>query len=227
MDTVTLPGLHLATAWLNCSLASSDDDNRPVLYRTLLVERFRHGVQLVATDSHLLLGSFIPTAAGDLDPPPSIDDAPISSTVVVDRDKRMSSLMAYVLKEATAAAKNEMPFDVTLSTASAEADHAPTLDPSLDRAMFVAEIEAERLALPIYEGDFPTWRALLGATKPKPTGRSVFAPQLLGVFGKLRNLGAPIVMEYAGPTGMVALSAPGCETYLFGGLMPMGDGPGE
>lgn len=222
MTTNTLPGLHLASSWLNCALASSEDENRPVLYRTILVEVFKGGVQLVATDSWMLLAAFVPTDADDLTPPPpTIDESPIETHVVMDPDKRMQSLMRFVLTDAKAAEKAGVPCDLTLSISSAESPSEPTLDPSLDRSMFIVQTDNERLALPIYEGDYPTWRALLAAHREEPTGTLALNPTLLGRFGKLKNFAGPISMILNGATGMIALSSPADESYLFGGVVPV------
>lgn len=47
-------GHTLARAWLSVALASSKDTGRPQLDRTVLVEQYREGLRLVATDSHVL-----------------------------------------------------------------------------------------------------------------------------------------------------------------------------
>lgn len=61
MDTQTFKfdARTLALGWLATSLASSNDDDRPALYRTVHVECFSTGMRLLATDSYMLLRSWI------------------------------------------------------------------------------------------------------------------------------------------------------------------------
>lgn len=218
---ITLPGLGLATAWLNTSLATCEDDSRPVLYRTTLVEIYRTGVQLVATDSFMLLGAYTPTSTDDLTPPPGLDEKPDATYIVQDPDKRARALMAFVMTEAKAAEKEMRPFDVTLGVGSVEAPEVPTLDPTLDREGFTLETDSERLTLPIYAGEFPNWRALLARDTGDPTAAIDLSPTLLGRLGKLKGAPGAVRMDFDGNTNIVHLSCPGHEGYLFGGLMPI------
>lgn len=218
---LSIPGGALAPAWLNAWLATSDDDSRPILYRTMLVEVYKTGVQLVSTDSFMLLTSFAPTIVDDLVPPPSLDEAPVASYIVQDTDRRAIALMRYVLAEAKSAEKEARPFDVTLSVATVEDPSVPTLDPTLDRSGFVIATDSERLALPIYQGDYPNWRNLIAQAKTNATEHIALSPMLLGRLGKLKGTPTPIRMDFDGDLGMVRLSASGHESYLSGGLMPI------
>lgn len=219
MTTLTLPGKHLGPAWLNTALAASDDDNRPVLFRSVLVEVFDHGVQLISTDSYMLLGTFVPRAEEDLTPPPAMDEAPNETYVVCDADRRMQGLMRHVIAEAKTAEKHGYACDVTLEVRSAEHPEVPTLDPSMDRAVFVVHTERERLVLPIYEGEFPTWRKLLDVGTDA-VEQVALSPMLLGRFGKLKAFAGAICFDFDGSDGLISISTTD-ESYLFGGLMPV------
>ena len=48
----------------------------------------------------------------------------------------------------------------------------------------------------------------------------MIAPDLLGLFGMLRNPPASISFHLDGPDGMIRWSAPGDESYLFGAVAP-------
>ncbi len=222
---ITIPAGPLATAWLNCFQTTGTDENRPALYRTVLVEVFDRGVQLVATDTFMLLGGFAPTEAGEFEPPPSIDEAPVASFVVMDRNKRGQQLMKYIADEAREAEEDDRALDVTLTAASVEELATPTLDPSLDRVMFTIATDTESVRLPIYDADYSNWRAMLDRHQAAKAERVAFSPQLLGRFGKLRAPGGPVVLNFSGPSGLVLLSAPSSETYLFGAVVASSEGP--
>jgi hypothetical protein len=49
-------------AWLNAFLATSQDDSRPVLYRTLSVEFYPTGAQFIATDGTVMFRAWAPAA---------------------------------------------------------------------------------------------------------------------------------------------------------------------
>lgn len=222
-----LDGGAFASAWLNTALASSDDSNRPALFRTVVVEqyheRYRKGVQLLATDSHLMLGAFVPIEGGEADVlPPTVDEAPTADEVVViDVNLRLQALLRYVLKEATMADKEGWPGPIVqISIRSNETDAEPTLSPELDRLSFMVETDAERIALPVYEGGFPNWRSMLTNGAHKATKTIGYEPELLGRFGKLTRVPGPIRFDHRGPNGLVSISAPNSGSYLFGGLAP-------
>lgn len=217
---IQLPAGHLAASWLNVSLASGDDEARPVLHKTVLFEVFDTGIQLVATDSFMLIGSFIPTAEDDLVNPPSDSEAPDHSYVVVDPDQRMRGLMRHMRKEAKAAAKTGEPCDVTVKFESAERAGIPTLDPSLDRVHCVVTAGSERLALPLFEGDYPDWRGVLGG-EPDPAPSITFAPALIGRFGKLVDIDEGVKFTTTGAETICRFEIRDGESYMFGGLMPL------
>jgi len=56
-----IPLRPLAKAWQATQIAASDDEARPVLYRTALVEVFEdHGLRMVSTDSFILVRAWVP-----------------------------------------------------------------------------------------------------------------------------------------------------------------------
>lgn len=220
MKTLTVPGSTIAPCWLNSWLATGSDQNRPLLYRTVSVEIFKTGVQLIASDGALLLGTFAPAAAYDEDPPPSIDEAPAAAYVVQDEKRRAVALMKFIAEEAAEAAEQERVYDIRLSVVAVDSGAVQTLDPSLDRKAFVIETETERLTLPIYEADWMAWRATLTSRKPQKSDGNRFDPRLLGQLGKLRAVSS-IEFAYHGTGEMETIAAPDAECYLFGAIMPM------
>lgn len=217
---VTAPGLALANAWLNVALASSDDENRPILWRSVLVETFKTGLQLIATDSYLLLGCYVPFPRHDLTPPPGLDEKPNETVIAVDPAGRMTSLMRHVHKEAVKAEEAGEDYEVRLAARSIESTATPTLDPSLDRLRFTVQTDDERLSLPIYEAEYPNWRSLVAKPNTVATEDVALSIDILARLGRIRGA-SHLQFTFDGPLGLTRIETPGSESYLFGGLIPV------
>lgn len=220
---ITLPGAHLATAWHNVWLSTSDDDARPQLYRTVLVEVFNDRcVQLIASDTYMLTGSTVLQDPEALTTSPSFDESPDETYVVMDHDQRMGALMKWVLKDAKAAAKDKLPPpEVTLSVQSAENPDVPSFGGVFARNQLVVGTERERLALDLYDGAYPEWRSLIGGHQTEETTELAFNPELVGRFGKMTGLDYyPVEFTTAGPLGGTRFAVRS-EPPVFGLLMPV------
>jgi len=226
MTSITLPGRQFATAWLNVSLASGADDGAPALFRTVYVEMFDDAVQLVATDTFLLLTSAV-AVDDDTDLLPELDEAPELAATAIDYDGRMRALMTWLHKDAVRAEKNDHPGpEVTLTVKTAEPDPmAPaTLGTEVDRKVLVVQTLRERLTLDIYEGSFPHWRNVF-KDRPK-TGVAVpaisFSAENLARLGKTKDaVSQALEMTFAGdpmkPVGLLVR----CDPVLQGVVIPV------
>lgn len=221
---LTLPGRGFATAWLNAWLSTAEDDERPVLYRTIAVEVFRRAVQLVATDSYTIIGSAVPCTGRDGDDLPTLDELPAETVVAMDHDSRAPTLMRWLLADCKAAAKAKLDEPtVHLAVRSAETDDTPTLDPEMDRRQLVITTNRESVTLDVFDGEYPPWRPLLLDHVPDPTATVSLAPYLLARLGKLRvDDSTPVALTFSGPLG-IALVDVDCITspQVFGGVMPV------
>lgn len=194
-----LPARRFAAAWHNVSLAASDDPERHALYRAVEIDCHpgfggADATRLTATDGHVLFTAALTHHTPDDDaapyPLPTIEDAPSTSLVVRDPDRRCHALMAWILK----ATKDEDELHVSrrrtlvLRTETAEDQAAPTLDPSLDRLHLVIDAGDEALALPIVETEkFPNWRSLIHAHVPGVVGRSSLSAEIVGRVAKFKD----------------------------------------
>jgi hypothetical protein len=215
---MTLPARGFATAWLNVSLASGSDEQRPQMYRTVLVEVFERAVRLVAADGVMLLTATVKVDDGDLDVP----DSAVADEhyIVIDHDGRMRNLMSWVLRDAVAADKSGLePTQVVVEVRSGERPSMPTLSPDFDRQVMVVGSDREQLDLDLYGGRYLEWQQLFAGRKLEPTPKVGFSPAMLGRFGKLRDLAHPVVFHLAGTDGSAQFEI-GCEPPILGLLMP-------
>lgn len=157
----------LADAWLSVALASARDDERPALSRTLLVEFFGDaGVRLVATDGYVLLSGWVGTSEQEA---PSLEEAPSASVVAIDAHGRAASLMGHLRRLRSDALKEGLPApEATLRVGEPLPEPHTTaefagLEP---QALIIDHPGREELALPLYEGDYPSWRSILGMAMP-------------------------------------------------------------
>lgn len=217
-QTHTFDAEILARGWLSVVLAASKDDARPAL-TGLHVEFFAHGVRLVATDSYMLLRSWVPR--GDADEP-ELDEAPLFTATALDPYGRGVGLMRHMLAIATA--KDAPPYDIRLSVgADPRSDEEPALA-GLERQYVIVDIpDQEILTLPLYEGDWPDWRPLWVSFRAETTSQVHFSPEMivarLGKLGKLHP-SAVIGWRFGGPARAALVDLAPATPAVFGLVMP-------
>lgn len=195
LPAITLPAEHVIPAWRNAFLAASDDDDRPALYRTVCVEWYDDGLRFVSTDSYVIVASY---AHGDrwADGPvqaPDHDEAPTGAVVAVAADKLMADFLKHRAAEVKAynRAMNEgtpLPeVDITFSIGTIDEPNTgqQRLDLGEDNRRLIVSCESERIALPIYDGEFPTWRKILDGYRPAPRAKVAARPDILRRIGQL------------------------------------------
>lgn len=215
---------QLATAWLNVSQAAGQDDNRPIMYRTTLLEIHNTGVRLVATDSLLMLYAWVPYASDDLANPPAVRTKPTEAHIVMDHDKRMIDLMRFMRREAKEADKNDWDCFVDLSIQkAADRGGQQVIDSVLAPFVFRASTDRERLELPTYDAEYADWRSVF-----KRDAAAVetirFGVDQFTRLGRLVDV-SMLHLEMAGTLGLVSFDAgEGSNHYLWGGMMPLSGG---
>lgn len=215
---VKINGGPLAVAWQNAWLATGQDEERPALYKTLIVEVHRHGLQLVATDSFVLFGAFAPF--GELSTAPELDEAPLDAFLVGDWDSRGLGLVKYAEKEAKAAAKEDRDYLVTLELGKAEPDHRPALD-LMSRRALILSTDTERLALPLVEIEPPNWRAIISSAegRAQATDHVFLTPSILGRFGAVKGGVMALRCGFSGTNGPIVISS-ASECHFFAAIVP-------
>lgn len=222
MIPVTLPARPLAAAWSNVALAASQDDERPALYKAMLVEIHGPGeVRLVAADGYTILQSWV---AADHTPDPGFDVLPGEghSIVVADTEGLARQMMAHLLK-ATKGDGEIQWREVTIRLGSLEDPARPTLMPELDRKGLTLITDDLRVQLPVVESPFPSWRQIWpSAERRAPAGRCVVNAELLGRFAKFKDSFGSVAMEFTTELGPVVVDVQ-CEPHVSGLLMPIRD----
>lgn len=215
---IELPARLFAASWLSVAVAGSEDPERPALFRSVAIELHSQSVLLVATDSYMLMRTWVPLhQAVDLATKPDLDDAPASTVVALDADKRMNALMRFIFKDA----KDDPFATVRLRVERGDDPAIPSLTPEMERVHLVVEAGQETLRLSTWEGEWVSWRTVSVGT-PGHVSRVALSPDLLARCGKVvLTEGAPMVIfDFCGATGPTQFAYVGCAPEIEGVVMP-------
>lgn len=212
----------LARAWLSVATASAKDKLHPALNRTVCIEEHPHGVQLVATDSIVLLRAFVPAKGAPDSTPPAVDDAPTATAIAHDPDGRAKSLLAHALQLCQRAdAADEPRPDVRIDLRHIEAGTATF--PGMEATSVVVEVpDLERVKLSTYQGDYVPWRHLDGSFRAHTTDVIALTPELVAKVAKLGGYwpGDVIGWEFGGTDQPARITVLGSEPQVVGIVMP-------
>jgi hypothetical protein len=225
-DHTTFDALHLARGWLSVAIASGKDGYSPALCKTVAVESYERGVRLVATDSYMLLHAWVPNLDHDLEPEPELDEAPRVTAVVMDPHGRAKGFLAHLLKLAHKAnGEDDPPVEVKLSLGIVtNADAAvPSLEGLEAKWAALDHPDHERLKLPVYDGNFPSWRALYSNFEAESTDAVALSTDLIGRLGKLGKWwpGNPLAWHFGGEHRAAAVDVLHAENPVSGLVMPV------
>lgn len=212
----------LARGWLSVAIAASRDKDRPALCRTVAIERYAHGVRLVATDSYLLLRSWVPELEYEDEPEPEIDEMPIVTSVAMDPHGRAKGFMGHVLKLAAGEDAELVEVEMGLGVVQAKTD-APEMEGLESHWVTLDHPGHERLRLLTYDGDFPSWRKAVWGFQRASTSVVALNPEIverLAKVGKL-NGGAPLVWHFGGESRMARIEVAHSQPIVEGLLMPV------
>jgi hypothetical protein len=197
LPAITLPAEFVIPAWRNAWLATGDDDDRPALYRTVLMEWFPAGVRFVATDGYMLVVSYASADREDIRPDvPEHDVSPTGSVVAIAADRLMADFLKHRAVEVkayqralyeTGAAE---PVNITFSIGTIDEPNSgqQQLDLGEDKRRLIVSCDMERIALPLYDGEYATWRNILASYRPSPRAKVAVAADLLRRIGQLNSL---------------------------------------
>lgn len=181
----------MARTWLAVAHASGKDDYYPALSRTVHLEQHPEGLRLAATDSYLFLTGFVPGAEHGEQDEPGLDEAPIDTATAMDLDGRATVIMKYALKRALAAAKAndvEPEISVRLNVRVAHPDHPPQLEGMAGRSVVIEMPDVERIVLPVFDGQYPSYRGLFDAHTPVQTDRLLLHPDRVARIASMADL---------------------------------------
>lgn len=217
---ITVPARALATAWVNSFLASSQEADRPVLYRTLSLEFFRYGtsrgVQIVGCDGAALFRSWVPAEEGM--PWPSDHARPDHSVICMDLDGFGLGFMRALLRVTN---DDAHAFEtIAISTLPHDGEANLELGPEFQTERLALRACGQRIDLRLYEDTYVGWRHLqLGVAWPERVDGMRVATRIFGLIGKLKGV-TSVELEFHGENRHVAFRGIG-TIEVRGMLAPM------
>jgi hypothetical protein len=224
-ETYEFDARTLSRAWLAVFSATSEDDERPLLYRTVAVELWESGVRLTATDSYMIWTAWVPKM-GTKDAEPGMDELPDRVIVAHDADFRGRDLLKFAFKVVTA--KDAPPQSVQLSLGPAPLEDGQFPGTESEAVSFTFPADAaigERVVIATIDGTYPEWRSMLAGKVNKSLKTVCLSPHLLARIASIKRYwGNPLKFTFTGPTS-VALMEPlpdlnPTAASLIGGVMP-------
>lgn len=218
---------NLARSWASVALAQSEDDGRPVLYRTTLIETFSTGIRLLSTDTFVLLKAWVPNVDHPDSLEPLVEELPDDVAICRDLDHRVLGLMKYVqkiTKDDGLDTPVTMEFDVGAPSEEAQRNSLEGLAASTVHFRIVEKYD-ESIETPIFEGVFPNWRPLWNGHKWAPAGQIGFGANGILRLGNLSKLWdkAVIQFELGGQVGVAKIRIEGpSDVNVTGLVMPTG-----
>lgn len=234
--SVSVPARGAAEAWLNAFMAASTEEDRPMLYRTLSLEWFEGGLQMIGCDGTAVFRTWTPR---ELTPDeyelardfadeqkrldklrewPTLDEAPLGAVVVMDPDGFAKGFMSALLRVTS----DEDHANETLMLSTAPMDDEATLALGAQFASERLTLRAcgQRIDLRLYEGAYPNWRKVrLGIEDIERVDGMTIASRIFSLVGKLKGTTA-VDLEFYGNARHVAFTARGASE-VRGLLMPM------
>jgi hypothetical protein len=184
---LTLDAGSLARGWLSVATASKNAEaNRPALHKTVHIEQFDHGFRLSATDSYILLYTWVPEKHCEFHPEPGFDEIPFASAVAYDRYGRAAGLLQHLLTLSKSDDYKGLECNLHLNVEWQPEDTGPA-DRQLDGfdalAVRIEYPDCERVQLPVYEGAYPNFGPLLDL-KPVRTDALALSQTMCTRLGK-------------------------------------------
>lgn len=212
--SLTVHASAAATAWLNAFLATGQDEDRPVLFRTLSVEFYANGIQFVACDGTMLFRAYVPKQGTD-EEWPADDESPERSVVVMDGEHFALGFVRTLL----AASKSMELADLALSIEPApEQDGEMPLGAEFSAEVLTLRALGQQLHCRLYEGEYVDWRKLsFGIAMADRVDGMMLATRMFSSVGKLRGIAA-IECTFTGDERHIVITG---DRSFKGILMPM------
>lgn len=215
--------LYIARGWLAVRLAAADKGaEMPGFARSMHIEQHAAGVRLVATDSYVLLCSWVPDLEHSIEDEPGLDETPIAVATALDPHHRAKGFLAHALKLATADDAPQIDVRVRLNVGGLVDDRRPSL-PGLEVRSVVLEMpDVERVVLDCWDGPWAAWRSVLGNLRPVDTRVIALNPDIVGRLAKVGPIhpGSLLGWTFGGPTRPARLDVINSEPPVEGLVMP-------
>lgn len=214
-----------ARAWLAVCTAASDDNERPLLYRTVAVELWPDGVRLTSLDSYMLWTSWVPKMGRHSVTEPTMGELPEQEPIVAfDEDYRGQALLKFAYKIVTA--KDASPQNIKLALGPAPLEDGQFPGTELDAVSLSFPADAaigERVVLATVEGRYPEWRSLITEKPERSTKTVCINPEYLGRIASVKRYwGEAMKFTFTGgPVLLNPLQGLGLAGELIGAVMPV------
>jgi hypothetical protein len=214
---IKVPARETAQAWLNAFLASSKDEDRPLLRRTLSLEVFEHGVQFIATNGHILLRTWVPKDLTEDRVWPADRRKPVRQLTIMDPDGFGAGFLKTLASKATAEDH------VIITSSAADEEAAPSFGQEFQSERITLRACGQRIDLMVRDEPYPDWRKLkLGLDDLVLVEGMKVQAKYLALIGKLKDISAGVDMTFSGEDRAILIRADGIEgTGVRGLLMPM------
>ena len=209
-----------AQAWLNASISSSQEDGRPALYRTVRIEIFRRGVQLISCDGTMLFRTWAPFSdIGNLPAPlPEFDEPPEDAVTVLDEERFALGFMRTLL--AATSGENARITELSLSIDPVESEQVALSEEVQEYALTLHAL-GQQLSCKLFDGQYPDWRGLQFGLPPEElVDGMTLAPRMFAAVGKLKGVSG-VDCEFRGAERAIEWRAVHGSAPCCGLLMPM------
>lgn len=217
---LTLPAARLATAWLNAFLATGQDESRPALCRTLSLEFFQNGLQLIGCDGTILFRTWTPEFGHEETEWPDMAEDPLRRIVVMDPDGFGLAFMRTLLSSANASEHPEL-LDVTFDIDAVDDEDEPALGDVLRPQRLIIGAFGQHLELRLFEDEYPNWRrAMFGIDPAELVDQMRIALRMMKTVAKLKGVGA-LNLEFLGEDRQIRFHSGPADAPVAGLIMPM------
>ncbi|MGN6111268.1 MAG: hypothetical protein ACTHU0_39585 [Kofleriaceae bacterium] len=202
-SAVALPAKAATVAWQNVFSATGDDEARALLNRTICLEWFPQGIQLIATNGHLLLRAWVAAEGEERSSWPSSHARPDRSMIVLDTD---GFVLSFIRALAKLTSQEGHAYE-TLSLSIENADEEPALGEELEAKVLTLKAAGQRLDCKLLELDYPNWRSVkkLWGLYDRVDGIAI-SPRLLRIIGSLKGV-SRVDLKFSGDDTYVDLEA--------------------
>ncbi len=137
---------------------------------------------------------------GELTPEPEIDDAPDVVATAKDYHGRAIGLMRHMAKLSSGEGSEIVEARLTVSKAKSLPEGVLDLQGIAARDVHLEYPDIERVTLPVYEGSWPDWRAMVSGHHVRKTSVVALHPSRLSALARLGKLygNRPILWRFGG-----------------------------
>jgi hypothetical protein len=212
--SLTFDASAATTAWLNAFLATGQSEERQVLYRTMSVEFYPNGVQLIACDGTVLFRTWVPAGNAMLGAWPDASVAPDATAVVMDADKFASTFMTTLRT-----AVSEFPTEITIAIDQEESEQVSLSDDLVPNVLTLGAL-GQHLHCRLLDQPYPSWRQFRFGLDPAELVDGLrLARRLFATVGKLRGVDG-VDLSFHGESNRIEFTTTG-TAEVRGLLMPM------